>query len=123
MMKDPELKTKLTEAQIYTSSKPTDKTAMYENASTDILSSNPKTANMLADGVITVDEYNQATNNDAIMAKAKEVEEKTNKYNALYAEYEAIPEKIRADFPGSPFADAMIADAQNAKYKAVILAR
>lgn len=123
MMKDPALKTKLTEAQIYTSSKPTDKTAMYENASTDILSSNPKTANMLADGVITVDEYNQATNNDAIMAKAKEVEEKTNKYNALYAEYEAIPEKIRADFPGSPFADAMIADAQNAKYKAVILAR
>lgn len=122
-MKDPALKTKLTEAQIYTSSKPTDKTAMYENASTDILSSNPKTANMLADGVITVDEYNQATNNDAIMAKAKEVEEKTNKYNALYAEYEAIPEKIRADFPGSPFADAMIADAQNAKHKAVILAR
>jgi len=99
MMKDPAMKQKLTDADIYRSNKPTNEVAIYDNKSSEILADNPQTASMFADGLITQDEYAQATNNADIVAKAKDKEEKTNKYNAKYADYEAVDDKVKADFP------------------------
>jgi len=70
-----------------------------------------------------MDEYNQATNNPEVVAKAKDVETKTNKYNELKAEYDGIEDQVNAQFPGSPFADSIIADRQKAKYKNLVLAK
>ena len=98
MMKDPAMKQKLTDANIYRSRKPTNELAIYESKSSEILANNPQTASMFADGLITQDEYARATNNADIVAKAKDKEEKTNKYNALYADYEAVDDKVKADF-------------------------
>ena len=99
MMKDPALKQKLTNANIYRSGKPTNEVAIYENKSSEILANNPQTSSMFADGLITQDEYAQATNNADIVAKAKDKEEKTNKYNTKYADYESVDDKVKADFP------------------------
>lgn len=123
MMKDPAMKQKLTDAQIYRAWDPVNSTQIYENASTEIMSNNPTTANYLADGVITQAEYDQATNNAQVVAKAKEVEEKANKYNTLKAEYDSIEDEVNAQFPWSPFADSIIADRQKAKYKNLVLAK
>ena len=123
MMKDPAMKQKLTDAQVYRAWNPVNSTQIYENASSDILSNNPTTANYLADGVITQEEYDQATNNTQVVAKAKEVEEKANKYNTLKAEYDSIEDEVNAQFPWSPFADSIIADRQKAKYKNLVLAK
>ena len=123
MMKDPAMKQKLTDAQVYRAGNPVNSTQIYENASSEIMSNNPTTANYLADGVITQDEYNQATNNTEVVAKAKEVEEKANKYNTLKAEYDSIEDEVNAQFPWSPFADSIIADRQKAKYKNLVLAK
>lgn len=98
MMKDPAMKQKLTDANIYRSRKPTNELAIYESKSSEILANNPQTASMFADGLITQEEYARATNNADIVAKAKDKEEKTNKYNALYADYEAVDDKVKADF-------------------------
>lgn len=117
------MKDKLTKAQTFTATQPVDITKVTQNVSDTILSSNPTLATALADGVITMDEYNQATNNPEVVAKAKDVETKTNKYNELKAEYDDIENKVKADFPGSPFADAIIADRQKAKYKNLVLAK
>lgn len=123
MMKDPAMKQKLTDAQVYRAGNPVNSTQIYENASSEIMSNNPTTANYLADGVITQDEYNQATNNTEVVAKAKEVEEKANKYNTLKAEYDSIEDEVNKQFPWSPFADSIIADRQKAKYKNLVLAK
>lgn len=123
MMKDPAMKQKLTDAQVYRAWNPVNSTQIYENASSDIMSNNPTTANYLADWVITEDEYNQATNNTEVVAKAKEVEEKANKYNTLKAEYDSIEDEVNKQFPWSPFADSIIADRQKAKYKNLVLAK
>jgi len=63
------------------------------------MSNNPTTANYLADGVITQAEYDQATNNTQVVAKAKEVEDKANKYNTLKAEYDSIEDEVNKQFP------------------------
>jgi len=123
MMKDPAMKQKLTDAQVYRAWNPVNSTQIYENASSEIMSNNPTTANYLADGVITQEEYDQATNNTQVVAKAKEVEEKANKYNTLKAEYDSIEDEVNAQFPWSPFADSIIADRQKAKYKNLVLAK
>ena len=123
MMKDPAMKQKLTDAQVYRVWNPVNSTQIYENASSEIMSNNPTTANYLADGVITQDEYDQATNNTEVVAKAKEVEEKANKYNTLKAEYDSIEDEVKAQFPWSPFSDSIIADRQKAKYKNLVLAK
>lgn len=123
MMKDPAMKQKLTDAQVYRAWNPVNSTQIYENASSEIMSNNPTTANYLADWVITQDEYNQATNNTEVVAKAKEVEEKANKYNTLKAEYDSIEDEVNKQFPWSPFADSIIADRQKAKYKNLVLAK
>lgn len=47
MMKDPAMKTKLTEAQIFTTGKATQ--PQYETVTQEIVSSNPTTASFLAD--------------------------------------------------------------------------
>lgn len=39
------------------------------------------------------------------------------------AEYEAVEDEVKAQFPASPFADSIIADRQKAKWKNVILAK
>lgn len=123
MMKDPVMKQKLTDAQVYRAWNPVNSTQIYENASSDIMSNNPTTANYLADGVITQAEYDQATNNTQVVAKAKEVEDKANKYNTLKAEYDSIEDEVNKQFPWSPFADSIIADRQKAKYKNLVLAK
>lgn len=123
MMKDPAMKSKLNSANIYRANTPTNQVQIYENKSNEILTDNPTTASMFADGLITQEEYAQATNNDDIKVKAADVETKTNKYNTLYAEYEAIDDKVKADFPWSPFADAIAGDLKKAKYKDVVLAK
>ena len=123
MMKDPAMKQKLTDAQVYRAWNPVNSTQIYENASSEIMSNNPTTANYLADGVITQEEYDQATNNTQVVAKAKEVEEKANKYNTLKAEYDSIEDEVNKQFPWSPFADSIIADRQKAKYKNLVLAK
>ena len=123
LLSDPTMKQKLTEAQTFTAKNPVDVAKVTQNASDSILSNNPTLATALSDGVITMDEYNQATNNPEVVAKAKDVETKTNKYNELKAEYDDIENKVKADFPGSPFQDAMIADRQKAKYKNLVLAK
>ena len=99
MMKDPAMKAKLNSANIYRANTPTNQVEIYENKSNEILTDNPTTASMFADGLITQEEYAQATNNADIKVKATDVETKTNKYNTLYAEYEAIDDKVKADFP------------------------
>lgn len=121
MMKDPAMKNKLTEAQIYTTGKAS--IPQYDTVTQEIISSNPTTASFLADGVITQDEWDTATNNAEVVAKARDVEAKTNKYNEKYAEWEAIEDEVKAQFPWSPFADSIIADRQKAKWKDVILAK
>lgn len=123
MMKDPVMKQKISDAQIYRAATPVNTVQVYEEASSNILADNPNTANYLSDGVITLDEYNKATNNTAVMAKAKEVEEKANKYNTIKAEYDSIEDEVKAQFPASPFADSIIADRQKAKYKNLVLAK
>lgn len=123
MMKDPAMKQRLSDAQIYRSATPVNTTQVFESASSNILADNPTTASYLSDGLITLDEYNNATNNTAVVAKAKEVEEKANKYNTLKAEYDSIEDEVKAQFPWSPFADAIIADRQKAKYKNLVLAK
>ena len=123
MMKDPVMKQKISDAQIYRAATPVNTVQVYEEASSNILADNPNTANYLSDGVITLDEYNKATNNTAVMAKAQEVEEKANKYNTIKAEYDSIEDEVKAQFPASPFADSIIADRQKAKYKNLVLAK
>jgi len=123
LLNDPAMKQKLTEAQTFTAKQPVDLTKVTQNVSDSILSSNPTLATALADWVITMDEYNQATNNPEVVAKAKDVETKTNKYNELKAEYDGIEDQVNAQFPGSPFADSIIADRQKAKYKNLVLAK
>lgn len=99
MLRDPAMKTKLTTAQMYTVGQPVNTSQVFQNVSNEILSNNPNTANYLADGVITQQEYNQATNNTEVVAKAKDVETKTNSYNTLKAEYDAIEDEVKAQFP------------------------
>lgn len=99
MMKDPAMKQKLTDAQIYKNSNPAPANHVYINSANDIIANSPTTASYLSDGVITFNEYNQATNNPAVVAKMNDVEVKTNKYNTLKAEYDDIETKVRADFP------------------------
>jgi len=123
MMKDPTMKAKLQNANIYRNTKPTNEIQVYETKSSEILADNPQTASMFADGLITQEEYAQATNTKEIVAKALDKEEKVNKYNKLSAEYDEIEDKVKADFPGSPFADAIAADLKKAKYKDLILAK
>jgi hypothetical protein len=123
MMKDPTMKTKLQNANIYRNTKSTNEVAIYENKSSEILADNPQTASMFADGLITQEEYAQATNTKEIVAKALYKEEKVNKYNKLSAEYDAIDDEVRSQFPWSPFIDAISADRKKAKYKDLILAK
>ena len=123
MLKDPVMKQKLVEAQSYTIGNPVDTASVYNSISNEILSNNPSTAQALKDWVITPDEYAQLTNTPDIVAKAKDVEEKTNRYNELQAEYDQIEQDVKSQFPWSPFADSIIADRQKAKYKNLFLAK
>jgi len=91
------MKQKLTEAQSYTTGVPS--IPQSETVTQEIIANNPTTASYLADGVITQDEWDNATNNAEVVAKAKDVEAKTNKYNQLYAEYEAIEGEVKSQFP------------------------
>lgn len=121
LLKDPAMKQKLVEAQAYTSWTPS--IPQHEAVTQEIIANNPITASYLADWVITQDEWDKATNNAEVVAKAKDVEAKVNKYNQLKAEYDAIEDEVKAQFPWSPFADSIIADRQKAKYKNVLLAK
>ena len=97
-MKDPALKKKLTDAQVYRQANPAPLAEVTQNASNDILSNNPTLNSALQDGSISMDEYNSMTNNPAVIAKAQDVEAKTNKYNKLKAEYDAIEDETRAEY-------------------------
>ena len=99
MMKDPAMKQKLQQAQMYTVGQPVNTNQVFTQVSNEILSNNPQTASYLDDGIITQDEYNQATNNAEVVAKAKDVESKTNEYNRLKAEYDSIEDEVSAQFP------------------------
>ena len=126
MMKDPALKKKLTDAQVYRQANPAPLAEVTQNASNDILSNNPTLNSALQDGSISMDEYNSMTNNPAVIAKAQDVEAKTNKYNKLKAEYDAIEDETRAEYQdkggSGAYIDSIIADRQKSKYKALQLA-
>lgn len=123
MLKDPAMKQKLTDAQIFRNNTPVDSNKVFENASSDILANNPITASMLDDGIITAEEYAQATNTAEVVAAAKQKEEKTIKYNTLKAEFDAIADEVEAQFPGGAYNDAIIADRQRAKLKELNIAQ
>lgn len=121
------MKAKITEAQAFNIPHPVDMAVVTQNASDSILSSNPTTAKAMEDGVITIDEYNTLTNTPEVVAKAKEVEAKANKYNTLKAKYDSIEDDTKAEFSGKPIPesaiDATIADRQKNAYKGLIIAK
>ena len=117
------MKQKLTDAQVYTTKKPVDLQSVTQSVSGEILSNNPRTANAFSDGTLTAAEYASLTNTPEVIAKATDVEAKTNKYNTLKASYDAIDEEVDKEFPGSRFADDIKADRKKAKYKDLVLAK
>ena len=123
MLNDPTLRQKLTEAQVFTAKQPVNTQAVTQSVSNEIFANNPTTAGAFADGTLTPDEYSKLTNTPEVIAKAQDVEAKTNKYNTLKAEYDDIEAQVNKDFAWSPFADAIIADRQKAKYKNLVLAK
>lgn len=127
LLNDPSMKQKLTEAQTFIAKTPVDLKWVGQTTTAEILANNPTIANYLADGVITQDEYNKATNNTEIVAKAKDVETKTNKYNELKAKYDAIEDDTKAEFASRPIPqsaiDSVIADRQKSMYKWLVLAK
>lgn len=126
MMKDPVMKQKIIDAQVYKNANPAPVQEVYANSANDIVANNPTTASYLADGVITFDEYNKATNNPAVVTKIHDVEVKTNKYNTLKAEYDAIETDTKAEYQNKggsgAYIDSIIADRQKSKYKNLQLA-
>lgn len=114
LLKDPATKAKMAEVAKYTSTTPLNYDKVTESASSTILSNNPTTAQALADGFISVDEYEKITNTPAVLAKLNEVQEKNSAYNNAKFEIEQAVEKAKQDFAGSPFLQWIIDDIRTA---------
>lgn len=113
----------MTEVAKYTSTTPLNYDKVTESASSTILSNNPTTAQALADGFISADEYEKITNTPAVLAKLNEVQEKNSAYNNAKYEIEQAVDKAKQDFAGSPFLQGIIDDIRTAGQSRLSLLR
>lgn len=63
-----------------------------------IMSENPTVATAMADGYMTQDEYNSLTNNEAVQAQGRLVEEKRNAYEKIGLTIKQIEADVNKEF-------------------------
>jgi len=122
LMTDPVMWGKILQAKALTNWKWVDYSTTTQQASDNIVANSPTVAWMLADWVITAEEWAQSTNTPEVTAKMADVETKKNAYDALKAKYDDVETQVKADFPWSPFADSIIADRRKAMFKDLTIA-
>ena len=102
------MEARIKEARIYAT--PVDSNKVLENQSSQILSQNSKVAQFLDDGLISLDEYNQMTNNSDVVAQAKYKQEKEQALNTFNKEWSDARDKAKKEFAGSAFLDSILSD-------------
>ncbi len=120
LMSDPAMSTKLQKAKAFVTGN-IDEVKIGTTQSSIILSNNPSVANALADGTMTQEEYNALTNNEAVQAQGKAVEEKKNKYQNIKAVYDNVETDVDKEFEWKETTDSfkakIVADRRKGMYK------
>lgn len=97
---DPNARAKLDYAKSFVATQGIDLTKTGEKKTSEIIASNPNTAQAFEDGVITQEEYSAMMSSPEVDAKRKEVETKKTEYDTLKAQYDAIDDEVDSEFKG-----------------------
>ena len=108
LIKDPAMEARIKEARIYAT--PVNPNKFLENQSSQILSQNSKVAQAFDDWLLSLDEYNQMTNNPDVVSQAKLKQEKEQALNTFNKEWSDARDKAKKEFAWSAFLDSILSD-------------